>query len=203
MTVEYVEKVYNFYSGVYDVVFGRVFQDGRVLAPDLLDLQPDTQLLEVGIGTGLSLPLLPRTQDMTGIDLSEGMLEHARDRAVALNMPNIKLFKMDATRMDLPDDSFDRVLAAYFISTVPDPIKVVEEMKRVCRPGGRLVFINHFLSDNKFLAFWERLISPFCYRIGFYTDLNLYKLMEKCGLEIESIQPAGLIWKAVCVKNTK
>ncbi|MCE5230113.1 class I SAM-dependent methyltransferase [bacterium] len=204
MTVEYVEKVYNFYSGVYDIVFGWVFQNGRVLAPELLQLSAGTELLEVGIGTGLCLPLMPRNINITGIDLSEGMLENARKRAAKLGLTNVKLHKMDATKMDLPDNSFDRVLAAYFISTVPDPVAVVEEMKRVCRPGGRLVFLNHFLSDNKAVAAVEKVISPLCYRVGFYTDLNLYKLMDRCGLEIERLERIDFLghWKAVrCIVN--
>ncbi len=199
MSVEYVEKLYNLYSGAYDVVWGWCFQGGRVRAPEFLELSPGTKLLEVGIGTGATLPLLPRDIDITGIDLSEGMLSQARKRAAKMGLTNVKFMHMDATKMDLPDNSFDRVLAAYFITTVPDPVAVVEEMKRVCRPGGRLVFMNHFLSQNKFLAFLEKLISPLCYRIGFHTDLDLHKLMDDCGLEIDALESIDFLchWKAV------
>jgi len=205
VAVEHVEKVYNFYSGIYDSVFGRVFQSGREIAPALLDLSPGDRLLEVGIGTGLCLPLLPRTIEITGVDLSQKMLDKAHDRVKALGFKHVDLIKMDATRLQFPDATFDRVLAAYFISTVPDPVAVVKEMKRVCKPGGYLVFLNHFLSDNKFLAVLERLYSPLCYRIGFRTDLNLYRLMQDTGLAIETMEYIDFMghWKAVRCVNPK
>src|ERR1044072_9431483 len=102
MSVEYMERVYNTYSGVYDFLFGKVFQSGRELGPELLDLSPGASLLEVGMGTGVSLPLLPRNIEFTGIDLSQGMLEKAQERAQTLRLRNIRLMKMDATRLEFP-----------------------------------------------------------------------------------------------------
>jgi len=206
MSVPYTEKVYDACSSVYDFVFGKVFQNGRVKAPELLELFPNAKLLEVGIGTGLSLPLLDKNIEITGIDLSAKMLEKAKVRVKKLGMDNVELMKMDATVLDFPDNSFDRVLAAYFISTVPDPVRVVQELKRVCRPGGYILFLNHFLSDNRFHATWEKLISPLCYRIGFKTDLNLHKLFEETELPIERLEPIDFLghWKAVrCINPAK
>ncbi len=199
MSVEYVEKVYNRYSSVYDLVFGKVFHSGREMAPVLLDLFPGAQLLEVGVGTGLSFPLLPRNIQITAVDLSQKMLDRAKKRAQSLALRNIDLIKMDATNLNFPDHSFDRVLAAYFVSTVPNPIKVVLEMKRVCKPGGLLVFMNHFQSDNRLTAPFEKAVSPLFYRLGFRTDLNLNRLMEKCDLEIETREKVGFLgnWTAV------
>jgi len=199
VSVEYVEKVYNRYSSIYDVVFGKVFHSGREMAPVLLDLFPGAQLLEVGVGTGLSFPLLPRNIQITAVDLSQKMLDRAKKRAESLALRNINLIKMDATNLKFPDRGFDRVLAAYFVSTVPDPVKVVLEMKRVCKPGGLLVFMNHFQSDNRLTAPFEKAVSPLFYRLGFRTDLNLNRLMEKCGLQIESKEKVGFLgnWTAV------
>ncbi len=199
MSVEYVEKVYNRYSSIYDVVFGKVFHSGREMAPALLDLFPGAQLLEVGVGTGLSFPLLPRNIRITAVDLSQKMLDRAKKRAHSLALRNIDLIKMDATNLNFPDHSFDRVLAAYFVSTVPNPVKVVLEMKRVCRPGGLLVFMNHFQSDNRLTAPFEKAVSPLFYRLGFRTDLNLNRLMDKCELEIETKEKVGFLgnWTAV------
>jgi phosphatidylethanolamine/phosphatidyl-N-methylethanolamine N-methyltransferase len=199
MSVQYMERVYNTYSRVYDLLFGKVFQSGRLLGPELLELFPGAKLLEVGIGTGLCLPLLPRNIDLTGVDLSQGMLEQAEKRAQSLGLKNVNLVKMDATKLEFPDHSFDRVLAAYFISTVPDPVRVVLEMKRVCKPGGYLVFLNHFKSEHPLMGFLDKLYSPLCYRIGFKTDLDLKKLMKDTGLNIESCEPIGALghWKAV------
>jgi len=206
MSVPYTEKVYDACSSVYDFVFGKVFQNGRVKAPELLNLFPGAQLLEVGIGTGLSLPLLSKNIEITGIDLSAKMLAKAEHRVKKLELNNVKLLKMDATILDFPDNSFDRVLAAYFISTVPDPVKVVRELKRVCRPGGYIVFLNHFLSDNRFNATWEKLISPLCYRIGFKTDLDLHKLFNETELPVERLERIDFLghWKAVrCINPDK
>lgn len=205
MSVEYVEKVYNRYSSVYDLIFGRVFQSGREMAPDLLALSPGLEVLEVGVGTGLSLPMFPPGQKITGIDLSQKMLDKAAERIGEMGLKNVTLQKMDATRLEFPDDSFDRVLAAYFISTVPEPVAVVNEMKRVCRPGGYLVFLNHFLNENPVIGFFEKVFSPLFYRVGFYTDLDLDQLMRETNLEIESKEDIDFLghWKAVRCINPK
>ena len=140
MSVAYVEKLYNRFSTIYDLIYGiQVFNHGRELAPEYLDLFPEAQLLEVGVGTGLAIPPLPRNIEITAIDFSQKMLNQARKRLHSLSIHNVQLFKMDATHLGFPDNSFDRILAAYFISTVPNPVKVILEMKRVCRPGGYLV----------------------------------------------------------------
>ena len=200
--VAYMEKVYNCYSRFYDQIFGKMVDSGREMAPFLLELSPQSQLLEVGVGTGLSIPTLPRNVEITGIDLSEKMLQRARLRVESLGLENTKLLRMDANHLDFPDDSFDRVLAAYFISTVPDPVQVILEMKRVCRSGGFLVFLNHFRGENFLFGGVEKLVSPIFYRIGFRTDLKVHSLMEECGLTIESKTPIDFLghWQAVrCV----
>ena len=199
MSVEHVEKVYNSYSRFYDQIFGKVFESGREMAPALLNLFPGTKLLEVGVGTGLSLQYLPRDVEITGVDLSQKMLDVAHKRVAAAGFDHVKLQKMDATYLEFPDASFDRVLAAYFISVVPEPVRVVREMMRVCKPGGYLVFLNHFQSDQPVKRAIERFISPLCYRIGFKTDLDLNWLMRDSGLQIERLERIDFAghWKAV------
>jgi phosphatidylethanolamine/phosphatidyl-N-methylethanolamine N-methyltransferase len=205
MTVKHIESVYDSYAGVYDLIFGKVFQSGRERAPILLKLFPGAKVLEVGVGTGLSLPLCARNVDFTGIDLSQKMLDRAHKRVETLGLDNVQLIKMDATTLEFTDNSFDRVLAAYFISTVPDPIRVVQEMKRVCRPGGYLLFLNHFHSDNGLVRVFEKILSPLFYRIGFKTDLDLWELMETTGLEVERLEKIDFLghWKAVRCCNRK
>ena len=105
-------------------------------------------MLEVGIGTGLNLPLYPTTCRLTGIDLSQEMLDKAVERVQTLTMPNVRLKVMDATSMDLGDDEFDKALATYTISAVPDPVAVLREMQRVVKPEGAIVILNHFRSKN-------------------------------------------------------
>ena len=205
MTVKHIEAVYDTYAGVYDWVFGRVFQSGRERAPSLLKLFPGAKLLEVGVGTGLSLPLCSRNVQFTGIDLSQKMLDRARQRVETLGLTDVQLLKMDATTLDFPENSFDRVLAAYFISTVPDPVRVIAEMKRVCRAGGYLLFLNHFHSDNALIRVFEKLFSPLFYKIGFKTDLDLRTLMDAAGLQVEHVEKIDFLghWKAVrcCIRK--
>lgn len=205
MSVQYVEKVYNFWSFSYDFVFRKVFASGRERAPQMLDLKPGHKLLEIGVGTGLTLPLMPRDIEITGIDLSAGMLKRAARRVEQLGMEHVQLAKMDATRLEFPDNSFDRVLAAYVVSVVPDPVAVVREMMRVCKPGGYLLIINHFCSEHFFGRLFDKLVSPITYRIGFNTNLDLYKLMDRCGLTIDVLQRVDFLgnWKAVRCVNPK
>ena len=204
MTVEYVEKVYNRQANIYDLLFGRVFP-GRERASELLKLFPGAELLEVGVGTGLNLPILPNNVKITGIDLSQKMLDKAHKRVARHGLDNVELIRMDATKLDFPDNSFDRVLAAFIVSVVPDPIPLVEEMKRVCRPGGYILMANHFLSEYPIKAFFERLASPLCYRIGFNTDLDLEKLIQDAHLDVDFEEDSDAIghWKTVRCVNHK
>jgi len=205
VSVEYVEKLYNRFSIFYDLIFGiKLFNHGRELAPEYLDLFPEAQLLEVGVGTGLTIPPLPRNIEITAIDCSQKMLHQTRKRLHSLSIHNVQLFKMDATHLGFPDNSFDRILAAYFISTVPDPVKVILEMKRVCRPGGHLVFLNHFECKVPVIGFIEKHLSPAFYRLGFNTGLNLQELMEQTGLDVESVEKIDALghFKAVrCINR--
>ena len=206
MTVEQIEKVYNRYSKIYDFIFGRVFANGREVGLQLLEPFAGAQVLEVGVGTGLSLPRLSRHVEITAIDLSQDMLAQAEKRVQAHGFSNVRLRKMDATRLEFPGNSFDRVYAAYFISTVPDPVAVLREMKRVCRPGGYIILLNHFLSDNGVVAAVEKLISPVCVKFGFRTDLDLDWLMRETGLEIEILERTDFLghWSAVrCINPRK
>jgi phosphatidylethanolamine/phosphatidyl-N-methylethanolamine N-methyltransferase len=199
MTINQIEKVYDRYSKIYDFIFGWFFANGREVGQQLLELRPGARVLEVGVGTGLSLPRFSLGVDVTGIDLSQDMLNQAQKRVGTFRMRDVKLLKMDATKLEFQEDSFDRVYAAYFISTVPDPVKVVQEMKRVCRPGGYLVFLNHFQSDNPLVAGVEKLISTICARLGFRTDLNLDWLMDETGLEVETLERTDFLghWRAL------
>ena len=203
MSGEYAEKLYNRFSSFYDLIYGlKIFDNGRELVPEVLDLFPGARLLEVGVGTGLSVPLLPRNIEITAIDVSQKMLNQTRKRLGSLDIYNVQLFKMDAMHLEFPDNSFDRILAAYFISKVPDPVKIILEMKRVCRPEGKLVFLNHFQCEVPAIAVLEKFFSPLFYRLGFYTGLELQELMAQTGLEVDSIEKIDFLghFKAVrCV----
>jgi phosphatidylethanolamine/phosphatidyl-N-methylethanolamine N-methyltransferase len=159
-------------------------------------------VLEVGVGTGINVPLYPNDCGVTGIDLSDSMLELARRQAAS--MSNVRLLEMDAADLKFADNSFDIVYAPYVISVVPDPLAVVREMQRVCRPGGKIIILNHFLSRNRLLAWVERAISPFTVHIGFKSDLDLPALIAQAELKPVSIEKINFprIWSLVtCIKE--
>ena len=185
MDLDKVEKVYTNYAGMYDQTFGRVFQQSRESAVRGLPIQPGDRVLEVGIGTGEALPLYPNYCEILGIDFSEGMLEKAKERIQTHRLTNVSLRRMDAAHMDLESDSFDIVMAAYVVTAVPDYRRVVREMIRVCKPGGRIVMLNHFSNGNKVIDEVEKMISPLCKHIGFRTDLSLNTVLEGTTLVVE------------------
>jgi phosphatidylethanolamine/phosphatidyl-N-methylethanolamine N-methyltransferase len=132
------------------------------------------------------------------------MLEKARERAARKDLGHIRLLQMDAADLKFADNSFDIVYAPYLISVVPDPLQVAREMRRVCRPGGRIIFLNHFLSPNPLLSRTERLISPFTIHIGFKADLDLPAFLAQADLQPVSIEKVNIprIWSLVtCVKD--
>ena len=136
LETDVVEGVYGKMASVYDLFFGLPLHHGRATAIRRMGITPDDQILEVGVGTGMSLPLYPRRCAVTAVDLSESMLERAHARTARYNIGHVRLIQMDATHLDFPDNSFDIVYAPYFISCVPDPIAVTREMRRVCRRAG-------------------------------------------------------------------
>jgi phosphatidylethanolamine/phosphatidyl-N-methylethanolamine N-methyltransferase len=200
---DFVERVYEKLSGVYDLTFGPMLHPGRLYAKDRLGIRPGDRLLEVGVGTGINASLYPAHCHVTGIDLSPKMLEKARDRVERQGLSNVRLLEMDATSLTFPNDSFDIVYAPYLISVVPDPLPVVSEMRRVCKPGGRIVILNHFLSTNRVVAALERAISPLTLYVGFKSDLELPEFLAQANLSPVSIEKVTLpIWYLVTsIKN--
>ena len=203
---EQIERVYSSYAGVYDKVFGRVFQDSREAVVRNLKIAPGERVLEVGVGTGLCLPLYPANCDITAIDVSQPMLDKAAQRVAELGLTNVKLMHMDAGAMDFADSSFDLVIAAYVVTAVPDYRKLMEEMVRVSRPGGRLILLNHFTQDSPIIAAFEKAISPICARIGFRTDLSVDEVIDGWPLikeRDERVKPLGMWHVVECTNNKK
>lgn len=199
-----VRRVYDLYSPVYDFIFKKIFEPGRMAAIRLLGPKPGDRVLEVGIGTGLNLPYYPPLIQLVGIDLSEAMLRKAQAKLEALRM-NAVLKVMDAGAMDFGDDEFDHSLATYVISAVPDPVGVLREMRRVTRPGGSLVILSHFRSENRFVAKVEDVVAPVCTHLGWKSNLSLEPLLREVGLTPEVSGKVNLLrgWRLVKCVNRK
>lgn len=205
MDAESIERVYSAFSGVYDLVFGRWFHQSRAEAIQLLNIRGGENILEVGVGTGLSLNFYPRNCKVTGIDFCEPMLEKAKRRLKQYQLPHIALMNMDAMKMTFPDNTFDSIFAAYVISAVPDPHQVISEMIRVCKVGGKIVLLNHFQNGNRLISTCEKVISPFTKKIGFRADLDLSTLLTGKPLIVEkkqNVKPLNY-WKVVQCINQK
>jgi phosphatidylethanolamine/phosphatidyl-N-methylethanolamine N-methyltransferase len=200
---DFVTRVYEKIAKSYDLFFGRPLNAGRLLANQQMAIQPNDRVLEVGVGTGINTSLYPRTCTVTGIDLSSSMLEIARQRVAQEGLHHVRLLEMDAAALTFPDSSFDIVYAPYLINVVSDPIGVVREMKRVCRPGGKIIFVNHFRSENFLLSRLERAVSPLTVHIGFKSDFDLTGFLAQADLQTARIHHinAARFWSVITYIN--
>jgi phosphatidylethanolamine/phosphatidyl-N-methylethanolamine N-methyltransferase len=198
---DFVERVYQNIAKVYDYTYGPTLHPGRLEAIEKMRIRPGTHVLEVGVGTGINLSLYPRTSRVTGVDLSSRMLDKARRRIAQKGLINCDVLEMDATKMTFADNSFDVVYAPYVISVVPDPVGVAREMYRVCRPGGRVIILNHFKSFNPVMSRIETAISPMTVHIGFTADLDLPRFLEQADLRPTSVEKVNVpkMWTLITV----
>ena len=198
-----VERVYAGLARVYDAVFDWALRPGRLAAVRALDLRRGHRILEVGVGTGLSLSTYPGGTEVTAIDISEAMLKQARLRADEATGRSISIHRMDAQSMSFRDDAFDHVVAPYVISVVPDPGRVMAEIARVCRPGGTVVVVNHFVHEDRLLRYAERWATPFTRTIGFRLDTRAQIVTQTPGLDVQGIEAVNLFgwWKLVVLRK--
>lgn len=206
MDIEVIEKAYRRYAQGYDLYFGAVLQPGRRAVIRKMNCRPNERILEVGVGTGLSLPLYPRDTQVTGIDVSPEMLARARQRRARHDLAHVVALKrMDGERMEFPDDSFDKVVAMYVVSVAPDPVRLVNEMRRVCAPDGMLYIVNHFRNANPVVGGCERLMAPFARAMGFRPDFPLDDFLRATRLDVVERVPVNAFgyWTLLCARNSK
>ncbi len=198
-----VERVYSVLARVYDSAFDWALRPGRRAAVEALDIRPGGRVLEVGVGTGLSLDSYPAHAEVTAIDISEAMLRQARLKAARAPARSIAIRRMDAQSMHFADGSFDHVIAPYVISVVPDPQRVMAEIARVCRPGGTVVVVNHFVHEDRLLRHFEHWATPLTRSIGFRLDTREQVVTRASGLEVQRIETVNFFgwWKLVLLRK--
>ena len=192
MDIDGVRDAYRRYGRRYDLVFGKIFHPGRRLAIEQMGIRPGEHVLEVGVGTGLSLPEYPDGVHVTGVDLSPEMIEIARNRVEHLDLPNVTLAEMDASEMNFADACFDHVVAMYVLSVAPEPERVMNEMRRVCKPGGHLFVVNHFRHANPVIRSCEKALAPLSRLVGFRPDFELEEFVERNDLDVLETRPVNL-----------
>ncbi len=203
MDLETVRRAYSRWARVYDLAFGPGMVKARKRGISMLQLGREAKVLEVGVGTGLSLPFFPSDCHVYGVDISRDMLARAHERAAH---PRRGLIEGDVAHLPFDDGTFDGILAPYVVSAVPDPVAMLREVRRVAKAGARIVLLNHFASEHPLLAAIERAINPATTRmLGFHADFDVQPLLDEVGLavsESEKVPPFGY-WRALRVDGAE
>jgi phosphatidylethanolamine/phosphatidyl-N-methylethanolamine N-methyltransferase len=198
-------KIYDIHSVFYDATFGRLVRTRIERAIRHMNIRDSQTVLDLGIGTGVSLNFYPNRGRIIGVDLSGGMLREARKKIVERGLRHATLFQADALRLPFDDSSFDHVFISHVISVVSDPVKLVREAQRVAKPDARIVIVNHFQSTNRFVALVEKWLCPLCTALGWRSDLALGDLIRRTGVEIDYRYKVDQIdlWETVVMTNNK
>ena len=204
MELDAVSNSYARWAPVYDATFGRITQAGRRAAVRHINTRGG-DVLEVGVGTGLSLETYDRSLRVIGMDYSEDMLRKARARVKRLGLAHVVgLRQMDARDLDFPDNSFDTVAAMHVVSVVPEPERVMSEIARVLRPGGQVVITNHFRHERGVWAGLARAAAPLENLLGWHSDFELRTVLQDPRLHIalrRDLPPMGMMTFLVLEKR--
>jgi len=181
----HVVAAYARWAPVYDWSFGAFTRRPRRAAVAEMNKLPPSRIIELGVGTGISLPLYDRGHRVTGIDLSRDMLDRARKRVADDGLAHVEaLHEMDAGALTFPDGAFDAAMAMFVITVVPHPERVMAELARVVRPGGRVVLVNHFSVESGPRAFAERHLSRFSSKLGWRPNFPIGTVLDRPELRL-------------------
>ncbi|MDM0106016.1 class I SAM-dependent methyltransferase [Variovorax sp. J22R24] len=203
ITTQSIVRAYKMYAPVYDRIFGAILEPGRkALARKVDEIKPNS-MLEIGVGTGLTLPRYPESTKVTGIDLSSEMLAIATAQANQLAGRKIELEKMDAEALTYPDSHFDCVAIPYVLSVTPNPDDLVAEARRVCKPGGAIIIVNHFSGAGVWRLF-EKIVAYFGDKIGFNSIFCFSRHIANHDWKIVSVESVNLLGlsKIVVIENS-
>jgi len=178
-------KIYSEFSHFYEWIFKGFFFPRIKSTIESLNIPPGSKVLEVGVGTGLSLTAYPEHAEVMGIDLAPDMLEHAHEKVNRNGWRHISLRQMDALNLEFQDEQFDYVMAFHIVTVVPDYKRLMQEIVRVCKPGGTIVVINHFRSERRWIAPFVDLIDPITRHLGWSTRLRFEDLIDGVPLKVE------------------
>jgi phosphatidylethanolamine/phosphatidyl-N-methylethanolamine N-methyltransferase len=176
--------IYHNLSRFYEVLFAPFFKARIHSTIPSLKMPAGSRVLEVGVGTGLSLDAYPKDVEVIGVDLSEDMLDHARRKIERLGLNQITVQQMDALNLTFPDESFDYVMAFHIASVVPDCSRLMREIARVCKPGGTIVVINHLRSERRWVARCVDLLGPITNALGWHTQLTYHDVVSPAPLNV-------------------
>jgi phosphatidylethanolamine/phosphatidyl-N-methylethanolamine N-methyltransferase len=197
-------KIYSEFAPFYDKIFGKIFYNRLERVIEDLDIPPGAKVLEVGAGTGTSFPAYPTHCEITGIDLAPDMLARARQKIEENGWHHLRVMEMNALDLKFPDNTFDYVMAFHVVTVVPDPIQMIAEAKRVCKPGGRIVIVNHFTTDVPVIGSLTQAMDPITRWLGWRTDLKLKPFIKSTQLRIEKVyklNKASLYTVLLCQKD--
>ena len=178
-------KLYSEFAPLYDKIFGKMFYSRLERVIEDLDIPSGATVLELGAGTGTSFPAYPTHCEVIGIDLAPDMLARARRKIEDNGWTHFRVLEMNALDLDFPDDTFDYVMAFHVVTVVPDPVRMVAEAKRVCKPGGKIVIVNHFTSDLRLLGSLTAALDPMTRWLGWRMNLRLKPFIENTDLTVE------------------
>jgi phosphatidylethanolamine/phosphatidyl-N-methylethanolamine N-methyltransferase len=202
MAEPHESRIYSDFARFYDHFFGRAFVDHEHEIIEQLNLRPEQRVLEVGVGTGIALDAYPPYVHIVGIDPSADMLAQAIKRVGENGFKHIELSTGDALNLDFLDNSFDCVASFHVITVVPDPFKMMAEMVRVCKPGGRIVITTHFQSENPIIGIFGSIVNPVTRVLGWTSKLKKSALLKGQKITVETDRPCGPVHRLLIARKS-